>query len=359
MSILYFYITKKFFKIFILTAAIFGIIVLFSELLRQISFYIQYEATFKLVASHLLTKLPWWTIQVLPIATLLAVLFSMGDMAKKNEFTAIKAAGINLWKIIALFLAIGFVIGMGDLAAREFIVPKTTYINEIIEREKIAKKSMPSITEFENLLVSLDNNIRLTAGFLDTNEKIMTDIVIEYYNDDFHIQKIVIAPNARWDKHSWLLENGIERQFIDNLWTELVFNEYDSQIDLSPDDLAIMDVHFETMTTKQFKKYITQLRLFGYTALKARIVLNIRYATIFCHLIVMMIAIPFAFGMNNKFGKIISFTLALALTFLYWGVQAVTQSMGQNDLISPFMAAWIPNFIFLILGIYMLSEVKK
>ncbi|MDR1951983.1 MAG: LptF/LptG family permease [Elusimicrobiota bacterium] len=359
MKIIYLYISKKFLKIFIVTALAFGVVVLISELFRQIAFYIEYDASFGLIIAHLLTKLPWWTIQVLPIATLLALLFSLGDLAKKNEITAIKAAGINLWKIITMFLIIGFFIGAADLAAREFIVPKTVYLNEIIQREKIEKKPMTVITEFEDLVVSLDNNIRLTAQYLNTEERIMEDIVIEYYDDNFHIKKLVIAEKAQWKDNFWILENGIERDFIDNAWTEEVFSEYNSAISLSPDDLAIKDVHFETMTTKEFKKYINQLRLFGYDAIKARIVLNIRYATIFCHLIVMMIGIPFAFGMNNQFGKIISFTLALAMTFVYWGVQAITQSMGQNYIITPFLAAWMPNFIFLILGAYMLSTIRK
>jgi lipopolysaccharide export LptBFGC system permease protein LptF len=73
----------------------------------------------------------------------------------------------------------------------------------------------------------------------------------------------------------------------------------------------------------------------------------------------MMIGIAFALGMNNQFGKIISFTLALGLTFVYWGVQAITQSLGENEIISPFAAAWTPNLIFLFLGIYLLRQTRK
>ncbi|MDR2860564.1 MAG: LptF/LptG family permease [Elusimicrobiota bacterium] len=356
MKILYSYISKKFLTIFVFTAIVFGFIVLISELIRQISFYIEYDAKFLYVIAHLFTKLPWWIIQVLPVATLLSVLFSLGDLAKKNEITAIKAAGVNLWNIIVMFLIIGFFIGIFDLAAREFIVPKTAYYNEVIEKEKIQKKGFSVITEFEDFVVSLDNNVRLSAQYLDTEKKVMEDIVIEDYTDDFRISRLIIAEKAVWEGRSWILINGIEREFENNLWKEIVFERLDSGIHIDPDDLAITKVHFETMTTKQFKRYINQLRLFGYNALKERIALNIRYATVFCHLIVMMIGIPFAFGMNNRFGKIVSFTLALALTFVYWGVQAITQAMGENNMISPFWAAWIPNVIFLALGIRLLHK---
>lgn len=359
MKLIYAYISKQFLKIFFITAFVFGFIVLLSELIRQIPFYIEYNAPFTFVIVHLITKLPWWIIQVLPVTTLISVLFSLGDLSAKNEITAIKAAGINLWRIISLFLIWGFLIGVMDLTMREFFVPRITYYNEIIERVKIQKKGFLVLTEFENVVVSLDNNVRMSVQLLDTEKKIMDDVVLEYYDDSFAIKKLVIAMGAFWDGNSWILEDGIEREFENDIWTEHIFDTYNSNIYINPDELAITEVHFETMTTKQFKRHINQLRLFGGTAIKERIALNVRYATVFCHLIVMMIGIPFAFGMNNRFGKILSFTMALALTFIYWGVQAITQSLAENNLISPFLCAWIPNIIFLGVGILMLREVRK
>ena len=113
------------------------------------------------------------------------------------------------------------------------------------------------------------------------------------------------------------------------------------------------------MNTYDFGKYINQLQMFGKSALKEKIALNIRYASVFCHLIVMMMGIPFALGIGPRFGKILSFTLALAASFVYWGVQAVTQSLGENAILSPFMSAWLANFIFFSAGLVLLIRIKK
>ncbi|MDR3243868.1 MAG: LptF/LptG family permease [Elusimicrobiota bacterium] len=356
---LYFYTAKKFIKLFIFCALGLALIVLISEIFYRIGLYMQYKTPISVIAVHLLTRIPWQTILAFPMATLLALLFSMGDLSQKNEITAIKAAGINLWKIISMFIIIGFFIGVFDLIVREFIVPKTTLMHEQINKQ-IKNESITPITKFSNFILSLNNNIRLSAQFLDTQKQYMQNIVIEYYNEDFHIQKFLVSEKALWKDNSWFLINGVERRFDDNQWLEnFQFESYDSQIHLDPQELIIEDIKYASMTTKQLKKYINQLRIFGNSDIAARIQLNARYSMVFCHIIVMLIGIPFALNINNKIGKIINFTLALGLTFMYWGIQAVAQSMGQNNMVSPFIAAWLPNFIFLPIGIFMLSKIKK
>jgi len=359
MRIIYFYISKQFLRIFFFTAFAFGFIVLISELFRQLGFYMEYKTPFLVMVQHLFSNIPWWIIQVLPVATLLALLFSLGDLSKRNEITAIKAAGVNMWNIIALFMIIGLLIGAGDFAAREFVVPYTTKFNERIKKEKIQKEEVYVKTEFNNLIVTLQNNTRLTVGYLDAKKQYMRDVIIERYSEDFHLERLILAPEGTWEDGTWILENGVIREFKNDFWDEVTFKKYDSGIHLKPGDIAFRKMNYEMMTSGEFRKYINRLRIFGQTALQERIALQIRYASVFCHLVVMMIGIPFALGFGNRFGKILSFTLALAASFVYWGMQAVTQSMGENLILSPFMAAWLPNFIFFVIGSYLLTNVKK
>lgn len=359
MRIIYTYITKQFAKIFFFTSFAFGFIVLISELFRQLSFYMEYKTPLIVILQHLFSNIPWWIIQVLPVATLLALLFSLGGLAKKNEITAIKAAGVNLWKVIILFMVIGFIIGLSDFAARELVVPATSLFNEKVKKEKIQKEEIYVRTEFKNLIVSLQNNTRLTIGYLNTDEKYMQNIVIENYDEDFYLKRLILAAEGRWKNKTWMLENGVIRKFENDFWKEIYFKEFDSELRLKPSDIAFNKKRYEMMNTYEFQKYINQLRIFGKTALQERIALNIRYASVFCHIIVMMIGIPFALGFGPRLGKILSFTMALIAAFLYWGVQAITQSLGENAIISPFMAAWLPNFIFFAIGLFLLVRVKK
>jgi lipopolysaccharide export system permease protein len=319
----------------------------------------EHRTSLHLIILHLISKLPEWLIQGLPIATLLALLFSFDNLSKRNEITAMKAAGVNIWWIIAMFLIIGFVIGVGSFAVGEFIVPKTSLYSEIIKKERIQKKQILVQLDSYNKIIALPNNIRMTIGHLNAQTDIMRNIIIEKYNNDFDIQSLTIAEEATWKNGSWILRNGVMRDFDTDFWDETYFKNCDANINITPEDLEVKNVHYGTMNIWTFKKYINRLKIFGQAAIKEKIVLNARFSAVFAHVIVMMIGIPFSISSGKTSSKILSFTLALCAIFAYWGTQAIGKSLGENLIFPPFIAAWFPNIVFSTIGICLLVKIKK
>jgi lipopolysaccharide export system permease protein len=358
MKILDKYVIKIFVKIFLFTTTAIALVGIISELLRQMDLYIDNKTPFYLILIHLLSNLPWWLMQALPTATLLALLFSLGDLSKNNEVTAIKAAGINILRIIILFFIMGFIIGIGDFAIKEFIIPKTSLYNEAIKKEKIKKEKINIKTEFSDLILVL-NNTRVTMDYLNTEENVMKNIIIEEYNDKFKMERLILAEIGILENDSWLLKNGVIRNFNADFWNETRFEEYNSNIHIKPEDMATQDISYNSMNMHALKEYINQRRALGQTTVRERIILNMRFAEVFTYIVVMMIGVPFAIGFENRLNKILSFTLAMAVTFIYWGTQAITKSLGENFILSPFIAAWLPNLIFSAIGVYLLIKVKK
>jgi lipopolysaccharide export system permease protein len=332
-----------------------------TTLFEKMSFYMEHKASFFYIIAHIFTRLPWWLMQALPIATLLALLFSLGNLSSKNEITAMKAAGINIWHIIALFLFMGFVIGTGELFAREFIIPKTEKYYEVVKREKIKKEAILMRTEFQNLIFALVGNSRLTVDYLNSKENVMKNVVIEEYDENFFITALILAETAHWENNSWILENVLLRDFTEDMIREKHFKNYDSKISLSPQILSAQNDGYDAMSTHDFLKYINRLKLFGQTAKAkyASIALNIRYSSACTHIIVMMVGIPFATSFAVKLNKILSFTLALLAVFVYWGTQMISRSLGENYNLSPFMTAWLANFIFFTAGVFGLYKIRK
>jgi lipopolysaccharide export system permease protein len=358
-KILYKYIVKNFIKIFIFTTAAFSVVVTISQLLGKINFYMENKSTFGITIVHMLTNAPEWLVQALPIANLLALLFSLGNLAKRSEITAMKAAGVNIWRVISLFLTIGFIIGIADFVCREFIVTKTTVYNRKIDIEKIKKEKVSIQRDFYNQIIVLKNNVRLTVGHLDIKINKMENVVFERYNKDFELKRLVLAEKGDWENGSWVLKNGVMRCSESDFLDEIYFKTYNSNINVTPEDITFKDPPYNSMNMADFKKYINQLKIFGQSTIKARIALNTRFASVFSHVIVIMIGIPFALGFGRRINIIFNFLAALSATFMYWVTQAVTTSFGKNLILSPFIAAWLPNFIFFGIGVYLLVKVKK
>jgi lipopolysaccharide export system permease protein len=319
----------------------------------------KYDATFYLIILHLISNLPEWFMQGLPIATLLALSFFLSDLSKKNEITAIKSAGINMWRVIVLFLIIGFTIGVCDFTVREFIIPKTSLYNEMIKKEGIQKEQITTQTDFYNQIIILPSNERIIIGHLDVLANTIRDVIIEKYNDNFEIKYLILAKEGKWKNNRWILKNGIIRDFNANFWNETYFKNYSSNINITSKDMMIRKMRYDTMNIRIFKKYITQLSFFGQTTIKARIIYNMRFATVFSHIIVMMIGITFAINFEKKLNRILGSALSISTAFIYWWLQAIAKSLGEDAILSPFMAAWLPNFIFAIIGVYFLIKAKK
>ena len=51
--------------------------------------------------------------------------------------------------------------------------------------------------------------------------------------------------------------------------------------------------------------------------------------------------------------------MLVALVVLILALQAVGQSLGENGYITPLLSAWLGNIVFGILGIGLLTRVKK
>jgi len=60
----------------------------------------------------------------------------------------------------------------------------------------------------------------------------------------------------------------------------------------------------------------------------------------------------------RKGGRGASFALGLLISFAYYEAMALLKTLGENGIVSPFLAAWAPNLIFLAGGIYLFTRVE-
>jgi lipopolysaccharide export system permease protein len=359
MKIIYRYIIREFFKPLFFSSAVFGGLVMISEFFRELSFYMENKTPFLVVFEYLLLNLPWWIIQVLPVSVLLAVLFSLGQLARRNEITALKSAGINLWRVVFIFLLCAMLVSVFEITLKEKVIPFTVKEAERIMHEKIKKENYAVESEFNDMVISLPDNSRMTIGNLNAKQSSMKQVVIDRFDSGFNLNSQLVAKSARFDGANWVLDSGVERSFMKSPMQETVFLSKTIKLPFTPKDFILKKLRPEQMTTREFQEYIRQLDTLGIPSEKERIQLYFRWSSAFSHIIVMFIGIPFALGFAGKHGKFISFTFALIFAFVYWGILAVAQSLGENRVISPLLSAWIGNIVFGAAGVLMLAKLKK
>ncbi|MBN1824430.1 MAG: LptF/LptG family permease [Endomicrobiales bacterium] len=353
------YLIREFFKPLALTSTAFGGLVLISEFFRELSFYLENKTPFGLVGKYLLMNLPWWIIQVLPVSVLVAVLFSLGQLVRRGEITALKAAGVNLYRIFAILFFCGALIGSGELILREYVIPPAIREADRVRNEEIRHVKKKERTEYWNLIVNTPGGGRMTIGYLNIAKNLATQVVMDKFDDSFTLTKQLVAKDALWQDGQWTFLEGVERLFSHGSLKENYFSEQKVSLPFSPADFIVTKPRPEQMTVAGFQRYLKQLETLGIPSEKEKIQYYSRWSSAFSHLVVMLIGIPFALGFAGRHGKFISFTIALIFAFLYWGVLAVGQSLGENGVITPLFAAWLGNVVFGIAGVWALTNIRK
>src|ERR1700745_2098334 len=107
MRILDRYVISNFLQVYFYCIAGFISIWLIFDISDNISTFIDEHVGLTLVARYYATQVPQVFIILLPVALLLALLFTLGRMSRSNEIVSMLTAGVSLARILARLLSLG------------------------------------------------------------------------------------------------------------------------------------------------------------------------------------------------------------------------------------------------------------
>ena len=113
----------------------------------------------------------------------------------------------------------------------------------------------------------------------------------------------------------------------------------------------------DRLSFTSLRRYIAALRVSGFDVVPYRVALHRKIAFPFVALVMTLIAIPFAVTMGRR-GALFGIGLGLLLAISYWGLSAVFSAIGGAGLLSPPLAAWAPNVLFVSAASYLLLTVR-
>jgi lipopolysaccharide export LptBFGC system permease protein LptF len=70
-----------------------------------------------------------------------------------------------------------------------------------------------------------------------------------------------------------------------------------------------------------------------------------------------LLGVPFAFSMGKR-GTLVGIGLSIVIAMVYWGAIGVFKSLGYVNFLNAFLAAWGPNLVFGLAGLYLIFRVR-
>jgi LPS export ABC transporter permease LptG/LPS export ABC transporter permease LptF len=304
---------------------------------------------------------PLLVYQTLPVSVLLAVLVTFGVMTKNNEVTAFKACGISVRRLGIPVLLMSALLSLALFAADYGWIPRANQIQDEIHNEI---KGRPAQTYLHPQRKWIIHNYRIfyTSGF-DASEKMMIEpYVFELDPRTFQLVREISANRARWQPNikQWVWEQGAARDLSGviesrlNNFTVTTFPE----ITEKPDDFLIPVQQNQQMNYAELGQYIRYLQERGFDTVK----LQVQYYEKFAHpmfaLIMALISVPFGFLVGNR-GAMAGIGVSIAIGMTYLGTEKLFEQMGYVSYLPPAVAAWAPDALFSVAGLYLILRMRS
>ena len=327
------------------------------------------------IGEYYLIVLPEFLVLVLPIGLLLALLYALTNHARHQEITAMRAAGVSLWRISLPYLGVGFLASLGLFAANEFWVPSSNErAKAIFKRHQTPDPHAPGRNEFRNL------------GFDNTRDG--RKWVIAVYNSEtgemIEPKVYPILPDS--SKH-WELRAERARR-IDGVWTFYNVLAFKEAADTSAPPVPVLRTNVlavpeftetpeeisseikisENKTLRAAKRADVPIKdLVNYLRLHSSLPppdrawlwtkLQGRLAAPWTCVVVVLIAIPFgaAGGRRNVYVGVAS---SIIICFVYFVLLQLGLALGTSGRLPPWLAAWFPNLSFGLAGLWMTARVR-
>lgn len=133
-------------------------------------------------------------------------------------------------------------------------------------------------------------------------------------------------------------------------------NKLDSTLRITPQDFLISVNDFEKLTTPQLYQYIEKQKGRGIgNVIGFEIEFHKRFASVASAFILTIIGASLS-SRKIKGGMGLNIGVGLLLSVAYILFMTVSSSFAVSGIVSPLVAAWIPNIVFIVIAGYLYSK---
>jgi lipopolysaccharide export system permease protein len=351
------YIIKKFLGTYFFSISLILSIAVVFDLTEKIDKFFENNAPLKaIVFDYYMNFIPFYMNMFSPLFTFIALIFFTSKMATNTEIIAILSSGVSFRRLMvpyflsaALIASISFVVGA-------YIIPPANKKMLVFENAYIRK--------FKN---ENANNVQMEVqkGVIMYIERyeISSNTGYRFSLEKFKGKKLVsrlTAQTISWDSaYKWKITDYLQRDF--NGMREKITKGFskDTTIKVQPEEFFITAKEATQMNNTQLSNYLKKQKDRGIGNIQAfEDEYYKRYSMPLAAFIMTLIGVSLS---SRKVRGGIGFHLGigLALSSIYILFTTMSTTFSVSGTMSPFAAVWLPNVVFLLIGIYLYRTAPK
>jgi lipopolysaccharide export system permease protein len=315
---------------------------------------------FSEIADYYFKYLPSLLSNLMPMALLLSLFWSMNRLNRNREIIAMQASGISILRICIPLLCVGLGLAFFDYMVEEEVNTKNAKaLNRFIERIKGQKSS--EALEKQYLFTDINSSLLWFPKFDPETLRMDGLVKWECYGADDNPVMNIIAASGEYIADSWWLYDVTVVFFrkVGKNYEEVIDpHKYKRRLmlewDFRPTELS-RNKDFSELRVSRLKKRIVKYReIQPEMARNMSIELHNRFALPLMNVVALLLSIPFAFRVKSAKSVLGGIGVSVLLVFAYYGIYTTCIILGKHGFFVPYIV-WAPNMLFSGLGAFLIK----
>jgi lipopolysaccharide export system permease protein len=357
------YILKKFLTTFVftmLTVTTIAVVIDTSE--KADDFVKSGLSSWQLVTHYFIGFVPFIMSMTFPLFVFIACIYFGSKMASQSEFIAILAGGVRYNRMLRPFFVGAVLLSALYWYATQYWIPRAEVIRTNFQSTYIDSRSSYNGDPYRSNNFYLRVNAETYVGlrYYDTARKTAGSFFLAKIKNN-RVYYNLRAESMKWDtaKKNWLLTNAVEHTNDGLKETARLILSMNMNLNFKPEELKRDEYQKNKFTTPELKRFIQMEEIRGSEGLNTY--KEERYhrdASPFSVIILTMIgAVISTRKVRGGSGLLLALGMVMAALFVIMDKFSVTFATKGN--FSPLLAAWMPNFIFSFVAVYLYWRTPK
>lgn len=358
---LFFYILREYFKYVLATLFLCQFLfILFDFVHKSTGYFPRYKVAASTIFKFYAAQLPLQSVQILPITALIASVVTMVVLSRTNEITAMRAAGSGPWQIAMPLAAGGFILSLVAFIFGETLVPYASQKMHYIEAVVIEGHDTLGLHEKNNWLKVGDSVVHFTR--YDSDNMAIAGLKIVNLDPTFRTREIIYAQHGYFQpgEKKWLLKDLVVWRWQgDILVDKTARTHWQVTLPLDPAKLKTDMRRPDEMGLREITSLIDQGQRFGKPVTSLKIAWHTKLAYALAALLVSFLGLDFAFRSERSTVLARSILIASGVGISYWVMLSACRALGGTGTLSPFFAAWVPDFFLMSIILFQILRLER
>ncbi len=299
--------------------------------------------------------------QLIPVACLMAVLFTLSQLNKTNELTALFSAGMSLRRIVMPILISVGVVSVLSFVLGDQVLPRLIQKRNYVEYVEIKKRPGLYSTVKTNKIWFRTENILFNIKTLNPETASAQGITLYYFDPNWNLTQLIAANRVEMKDNLWNLKEGLVTLFASESSFPLTKTFKDKQITMNEDlrDIQSTSNNSDMMSVQELGRFIERNKEAGLDTLRYEVDYHKKFGFAFAAFVMSLVGIPFSVSGGRSGGTFKNVGVCLLLAFLYWVAFSSSLTLGTHGVLPPVVAAWGPNVLVSAMAVFFMRRLKR